>query len=146
MESPPLKAVVFQALEMAKQNLQTYGYLEKVVMAFSKSGPTINNLQWANDKEKQKVVGTFVKKMRKDKCQWYVMIGEANMQAISPTGIVRRDAILINGATRSGERITAMTPIIRENNMVRFDQTIWAEGNQVAPTNSQFNMFQGIFD
>ena len=140
---PPLKDIAFQANEMAKTNLTTYGYLEKVVLAFSDKKLTVNALQWINDEEKQKTIGHFLAKMKKERCELYVMVGEASVREISPQGAIQRDCILITAETRAGEKLIAMTPIVKDGRLITFEKTNWMDvkGNEY-----QFNLLKGIFD
>ena len=138
---PQLKEMAIQTNETAKSNLITHGYLEKVALAFTNKGLSVNALQWTTDESKRKTISHFLAKMKKDVCHMYVLVGEATIREISPRGQVQRDCILITGETRSGEKVVGMTPIIKAGGAVQFAETNWSAGEV-----SQFNLLRGIFD
>ena len=140
---PKLKDFANQTNEMAKTNLVAHGYLEKVVLTFTDEGFSANGLQWTTEESKRKTISHFLAKMKKDVCHLYVTVGEATIREFSPRGQVQRDCILITGETRSGERVVAMTPIIKAGGAVRFEKTDWMDATG---SESQFNMLRGIFD
>jgi len=140
---PQLKGIAIQTNEMAKSNLIAHGYLEKVALTFTDKGLSVNGLQWTTDESKRKTISHFLAKMKKDVCHLYVMVGEATVREISPKGQVQRDCILITGETRSGEKLMAITPIIRTGGVVRFAETNWMDATGAE---SQFNLLRGIFD
>ena len=140
---PQLKEIAIQANEMAKTNLIAHGYLEKVALTFTDKGPSVNALQWTTDQSKRKTISHFLVKVKKDVCHLYVLVGEATVREISPRGQIQRDCILITGETRSGEKVMAMTPIIKTGGVVKFAKTNWMDA---VGTESQFNLLRGIFD
>ena len=140
---PQLKEIAIQTNEMAKSNLITHGYLEKVALTFTDKGLSVNGLQWTTDESKRKTISNFLAKMKKDVCHLYVMVGEATIREISPRGEVQRDCILITGETRSGERLVGMTPIIKTGGAVKFAETNWMD---TVGMESHFNLLRGIFD
>ena len=140
---PQLKEFAKQTNEMAKSNLITHGYLEKVALTFTDKGFSANGLQWTTDESKRKTISHFLAKMKEDVCHLYVMVGEATIREISPRGEVQRDCILITGETRSGERLVAMTPIIKTGGAVKFAETNWMD---TVGAESHFNLLRGIFD
>ena len=140
---PQLKDFAIQTNEIAKTNLIAHGYLEKVALTFTDKGFSANGLQWTTDESKRKTISHFLAKMKKDVCHLYIMVGEATIREFSPEGQVQRDCILITGETRSGEKVVAMTPIVKAEGAVRFEDTNWMDATGAE---NQFNLLQGIFN
>ena len=140
---PQLKEFAVQINETAKANLVAHGYLEKVALTITDEGLSVNNLQWTTDESKRKTISHFLTKMKKDVCHLYVLVGEATIREISPRGQVQRDCILITGETRSGEKVVAMTPIVKTGGAVKFAETNWMD---TIGAESHFNLLRGIFD
>ncbi len=140
-----LKEFMIATNQTAKQNLTTHGYLEKVLIAVTDQGVFVNNLKWADNEQKAKVVKQCIDAMSERNCQLYVMVGEASMTEISPEGMTRQDCILLSGETREGDKISIMTPFTKLDNVVDFKEPIWSNEKENPGSISQFTMFKGIF-
>lgn len=134
-----LEDVADMAIQVAKQNLINFGYLEKVVLALTKTEFLTLNVRWENDEEKMEVLSNLVNHLRGKGCKLYVMVGEGWYRAIDlkEMGLNikneleefkdggRIDCILINGRKITGESLAVIVPFTSRMGRPSFLKPIW---------------------
>lgn len=155
-----LKALMAHTSQIAKFNLTTFGYLEHVLVAITNTGPIISNLQWKDSIEKKRVIKNCVNQIAHIGCIMYVFVGEANVkrfkldrlssmtiQALKQPNHEPKSCIVIYGATKVGEKLAVITPILKKNpeNEIRFERSIWINKQEVFTSWIDSKMFDGIF-
>ena len=151
------KILMTTALDGAKLNMRTFGYLEHVLIAMTRKGPLISSLTWATNAEKTKVIRKCVKKVAQMGCLMYTFIGEANFRRFKLNNLSNRfkqinsktiDCVVVCGETREGGQSVIITPIFKNssNNQITCGKSIWIDKiDQIAPW-INFKMFKGIFN
>jgi trehalose utilization protein len=118
--------------DMAKMNLQFYGHLTQVLIVLA--GKEILNigLDWKTQEEKEKVYQNVIDHLAEKDIEFYIVIGDTNTTKISEKGGIERfNAIVAMGETKKGEKFGIITPYIRKNNKIAYQEEEIAKSEMI---------------